>query len=300
MTTSSSQKKAGRKWIRFRLRTSLIFIAILSVWLAWTVNRARQQREASLWVAKSQARVEFAFEFDQDGRRIKDAQLPVPEWVLGFLDIHYFSNVVKVNGVRPSDDDLQPLTKLVHLRMLTIDSDLENEDLTLLSNLQELEMLTFTSPDLITDLGPLSELSRLKYLWLESSQVTDLKPLSGLKSLESLTITGTDLDDLTPLAGLTQLEQLNIKGSRVRDLAPLSGLINLKYLNVAKTDIMDWTPIFGLVNLQRLNLSFTEFEDFSALAALSKLQVLNLFETNVTEAEIEKLKLAIPDCVFAP
>ncbi len=318
MTESTKQPKPKRRWLRFSLRSFLIFLTILGIWLGWFLYRVERQREAAKWVEQNHARVEFEFEFDQNDRRLKDSQPPVRQWLLDILDIHYFSNVVRVNGVRPDVGDLSPLTKLIHLKRLTIDTRLVDEDLQHLSNLKSLEYLTFASPEQISNLTPLAKLKNLKYLWLENSQVTDLTPLAGLTKLEKLKITNAPFSDLTPLTGLTTLEELDVEGGNYNDLKPLVGLTRLRKLNISETSISDLTLLAGFANLEILNLESNEVYDLWPLMRLTKLRHLCLTNTKVTDLaplaglknlknlwlnhtqvsdeEIEKLKLALPNC----
>ena len=47
VTQSSSPNAPPRRaWFRYRLRTFLILVSLIAVWLGWTVHRARTQRAA--------------------------------------------------------------------------------------------------------------------------------------------------------------------------------------------------------------------------------------------------------------
>ena len=77
---------------------------------------------------------------------------------------------------------------------------------------------------------------------------------------------------------------------------PSASLKNLEVLRLDETKVHDLSPLAGLENLQRLNLSETEVSDLSPLAQLKNLWLLNLIGTKVTEEQIDKLKLALPNC----
>ena len=74
---------------------------------------------------------------------------------------------------------------------------------------------------------------------------------------------------------LTQLTVLNLGGNRITDVGALA----------------------GLTQLTELNLNATEITDASALAGLTRLTSLSLwFNPNLTEAAIDELQKALPDC----
>ena len=267
--------------------------------IVWN-NRAERQREASKWVSDAGARVEFDFEFTEDFRRERSAEPNVPEWLLKFLDVHYFANVVNVNGVQPRNGDLSAVADLVHLRGLTIDTRLTTEDLKFLSSLKELERLTFANPEQLTELNSIAGLTKLQELWLESSQVSSLAPLANFAELRELKITNAKFDDLSPLRNLSNLEKLDVGGCEISDLEPLTDLTSLLELDVGDTRIDDITSLVGLKNLRYLNLGSNPIADFSPIEELQNLKYLNLQGTGIDENSLQRLTMALPKCkVFA-
>ena len=80
-------------------------------------------------------------------------------------------------------------------------------------------------------------------------------------------------------------------GKRVAqvDLSPPS-------FNQSQEDVSDLSPLAGMKNLERLFLIQTEVSDLSPLAGMENLEELFLEGTNVSEEQIDKLKLALPNC----
>ncbi len=127
--------------------------------------------------------------------------------------------------------------------------------------------------------------------------VSDLSPLAnGLQNLEALDLTYTGVSDLTPLAGMENLQRLHVGKTEVSDLSPLADMKNLEVLNFYSTPVNDLSPLADMKNLKYSRLDQTEVSDLSPLAGMESLEELRLEGTNVTEEQIDKLKLALPNC----
>jgi len=218
MTEVNEQPK--RRWLRFSLRSFVIVLTIMCVWIGWYVYRVQQQREAVRWVEENGGKVYYDHEASifpsTYGFLFHDSQPPVtPKWLLNVLDVNYFSSVVHVH----IGDGSQ-----------------------------------------ITDLTPLADLTSLEWLRLSDTQVSDLKPLAGLKNLQALDLERTQASDLTPLAGLKNLEVLMLGDTPVSDLTPLSGLTNLAYLDLSDTQVSDPISLAGLTNLGTLVLGNSQID----------------------------------------
>ena len=98
---------------------------------------------------------------------------------------------------------------------------------------------------------------------------------ADLEKVTVLTVTHMKITDLKPLAGLTKLEKLLLFGNQITDLKPLAGLTELERLDLDGNQITDLTPLGGLTKLR-------------------KLDIFN--NPNLTQAEIDKLKKALPRC----
>ncbi len=161
----TSTKPKRRRWFRFSLRTFLVVVTVLAVWIGWYVNRAEKQRRAVKWVKENGGEVRYDFQLN--------GPEPIPEpglgWFRDLIGIDYFADVLLVKLVSDEVIDLTPLRGLPKLTHLG---------------------LTGTQ---VSDLTPLSGLVNLENLWLYGKQVSDLTPLSGLVNLEYLDIQGTQV-----------------------------------------------------------------------------------------------------------
>jgi internalin A len=141
-----------------------------------------------------------------------------------------------------------------------------------------------------------------------------LVDLRGLKNLQALNlarrqITGVGLKEL---AVLENLQWLSLDFTQVTDagLKELAELKNLQWLDLAVTKITDagLKELAVLKNLQWLNLGSTKITDagLKELAALKNLRELELggpprgrpgaTPVPITDAGVEELKKALPDC----
>ena len=215
-------------------------------------------------------------------------------------DLSPLTNLRELNSLHLSGTqitDLSPLVKLTELNYLNL-SGTQITDISPLANLTGLSYLELNGTQ-ITDLSPLAKLTNLSFLELNGTQITDISPLANLTGLSYLELNGTQITDISPLANLTNLRFLELTGTQITDISPLAKLTNLSFLELNGTQITDIAPLVKLTNLRYLNLSETEITDISPLAKLSDLEQVDLMVAPRMEADIDKLKSALPECRIA-
>ena len=115
-----------RRVLQFSLRFCFVFFTLISFYVAWLVHRAERQRAAVHWIEANGGSVTFRYEKVpaeynmHEGGRPQLPHPPVSEWVLRFLDIHFFSDVVGVNLESCEVRDVSPLYALSELTYLNI------------------------------------------------------------------------------------------------------------------------------------------------------------------------------------
>ena len=103
-----SDPKRPRRYWQFSLRTFLIMLTVVCVWLGWQVLRVKQQRRAVGWVLEMGGSVSY-----EEGFNIADATPTSPEWLRDFYD-----QVVSVSLYNTPVSDLTPLANLNNLNSL--------------------------------------------------------------------------------------------------------------------------------------------------------------------------------------
>jgi hypothetical protein len=206
-----TETKPKHRWFRFSLRTLLVLMTVLCVWLGFKVNAARRQKEAVLAIREAGAMILFDYQLTPvPGSKQKkfDATRspPAPVWLRKLLGDESFGNVT-----------------IVQLHTLDLPGPPGRLDLSLLQNLPTLASLVVRSDELCdNDLVKIGGLRSLKLLSLDARHLTD----EGLAHLQSLTELGS-LD-----LGFSS----NITDAGLRSLRGLKKLTNLVIVRSAVTD----------------------------------------------------------------
>ena len=159
---SNPKTTKSRRWIRFRLRTLLILIALLSVplgWVGWEVDQRRKEKIAIAWIE------------ELGGSVSSDDYIGERSWWEKTTDKWLGERVRMMNFVDTQVSDVSPLAELKNLEFL------------------------YLNDTKVSDLSLLAELKNLTHLWLGNTQVSDLSPLAELKNLEFLYLNGLQVSD---------------------------------------------------------------------------------------------------------
>lgn len=196
----------------------LIFVAcILCAMARNRVHDARLREIAADELRRHGARLYYDFEFSVQGKKIKGARSPYPEWLVTRVGLEFLHHVVSVD-----------LTK----------TTASNEMLAAISKFTQLESLYAASGTVDDDgLRHLGQLTELKKLILPNQHIRGpgLAHLASLGKLETLAIndqaTNTMRDqDLAALARLSRLKHLNLMNNTTLSPACLKHLSDLDQL----------------------------------------------------------------------
>jgi hypothetical protein len=180
------------RWYQFRLRSLLIFVAIVAIFCSWYAVKKRQADRQKSAVAELR-RHGYAIEYDYEHfatQRSYDIPIPAPAWIVNLVGKDFLYDVYGVGGPisliarypLPAliDDDLTVLARLPNLRRLDFSNvcgnpaKITDEGLSQLANLKALESLDLSNTQ-VTDAGlkHIQGLPRLTYLCLLNTQVTE-------------------------------------------------------------------------------------------------------------------------------
>jgi len=275
MTSAPPYRPPHRPWtgrLQFKLRTLLIAIAVIGVWLGIKLNAARQQHAAILGIRALGGWTYYDYQIANQ-KYLPTAQPWEPAWLLAIVGLDFFHDVVVGNMVYNDDLPTRVDNKLVtdevkaYLpalgrleELLLYDSQATDDCLRVVGQVRNLERIYMWDATKVTDVGVahLRSLPRLKYIHLTKSQITDesLRIFATMPQLDGLCLEENSFTD----KGLAQLKDLH----RLQEL----------YVGLGKTNITD--------------------ASVDSLMGLTNLKMLDLQKTKVTPEAVEKLKAAIP------
>ena len=174
--------------------------------------------------------------------------------------------VVDMHGTITEPKQLEPLSKLTHVRELYVPARV-------------------WSP--VSDVkAPFADESFQYYQGMKDLE----KFHAGLTTLAWLDIGDEGVKRMTPL---TQLKDLRLNNTTIKDPKCFEGLINLESLDLGDAYVLDYSlvPLAKMKNLRRLNLLGTLVTDegLKHLSGLTELQDLDLYGVKVTDSGIEHL-----------
>ena len=110
----TTRTKPRRRWFQFSLRTLLVLVAVVAVWLALLVNAARKQREAVAAIEALGGRIVY-----EHGSNLP----PGPKWLRELIGEEYFFRIIAVglSSTQITDSGLEHLEGLTSLQTLVLD-----------------------------------------------------------------------------------------------------------------------------------------------------------------------------------
>jgi hypothetical protein len=285
------KKPAIWRRLRFSLKTLLIVVTLLALWLGYTAHRARQQEQVVEAILDVGGRVTFAHqrgEDHKDGARTYDTRKEpnAPSWLVTTIGADYFRKVDSISlvNVPVTDEWLEQLGKLSSLDSLLLrNTNITGKGVARLHLLPKLEVLNVQGMTAVNDvtLRTISNGTRLKSLnFHDCKDITD----AGVACL----------------APLNNLERLDLSTTQVTDagLAHLSRMSEMRLLSLANTRVTDegLRHIANMKHLYWLDLRGTQISDdgLQYLSELKKLEQLILWDTQVTTEGAERIRAALP------
>jgi hypothetical protein len=286
-----------RRWFRFGLRTLLIGVTVLCVWLGIKVNAARRQHEVVQAILQAGGTVAYDYQTvpsgDPDSFNInRNATLSAPDWLRSIFGGDFFCNVIYVGFQGTGANfELARLADLPSIRRIIIRSipatpSVEKSELHLRDD----------------DLAVFGKLSQLQELRLQGQEIegAGLHSLVGLKHLKLMALYDTFINDagLEQIGKLTTLKNLVLTANRISDagLQKLSTIpiLNLDLMGPSIAQISDsrLEALSRLDNLDVLSFHKCHFIDENSLKRLQKmaqLKGLNFIECDITDSGLQNL-----------
>jgi hypothetical protein len=206
---SRSVAPPRRRWLRYSLRTLLVLITALGIWLGIAFQRAREQAHAVARIRDFGGYVFYDFHGVESPSYNQWQTSKVPHWLLENLGVDFFHDVrlVVFDIVPINDRTLGAIRPLREVRSLQFFS-------------------SYITDAGLTHLNAHTKLQRLDILAAEND--------SGGYDLPSFTD-----DGLAALAEMHELEELKIDHANIGDpaLEHLTGLTQLKWLSLWDTNV---------------------------------------------------------------
>jgi hypothetical protein len=251
-----TETKPKRRWFRYSLRTFLVIVTLICVWLGWEFSSARKQKHAVEAIRAIGGTALYDYEVDSDGIPLNPR--PDEGWLARWIGMDYVHNVVSVSfpsvhdpGSVPReyeyDEVLPNLQHLSHVFDLTFgNGNLHDDDLRYLTPLKSLVQLRIFD-NRITGAGfrHLSNLKELTWLGLFNCPIDDeglaviaKSPRFEWLTLDNTTITDDGVEQLTKVPSLKILNldtsgggNSHITDSCIESLSNIAGLnaVGLRY-----------------------------------------------------------------------
>jgi len=280
-----------RRWFSYSLRTFLIVLTVVCIWLGIKVDQARRQKQAVDTLRAFGAGIWYEHQRTKNGGFDGRIELDVPAWARELCGDDFFQTVTAVYIRRRVGKD----GKWTMPRAIT------DENLNCLADLPQLERLEIENAP-ITDAGMahLRHPERLRGIWLDDTNVGDvfIRRLKGAKRLEALWLRNTKVTDagLIELSGITTLKRLSLIGTRTGDqgLAAFRACRQIEVLTLGRDVTNDGLRQFEtLENLESLTANDQITGEAFLGFRLSKADDVSLADSSVSDDNLPPLVQAV-------
>jgi hypothetical protein len=268
---------------RFSLRTLVIVMTAVTLWIGHASYRANRQRRAVEALLAQGAQVRYAHEYEFDAKHgpvprgeVKNASPPGPDWLRGVVGEHHFIRPLVLWHVK----DPAPLVDLSSVEEV-YGLQLDDWEAPHLRRLSQLKVLMLNKMSTVSDFGFLAELPELVHFSANHVAFAD--------------------EDAVHLESLPHLGWLQLGDTRISDagLAELRHVPQLQFLVLNGTSVTDEgvNHIAACSNLERLMLADTAITDESVkeLIKLKRLTYLSIGGTKISDAGVAALRKALPN-----
>jgi hypothetical protein len=244
--TMRNWRPSIRRYLRFSMRTLLVLMTLLSLWLGYHAKRATDQRAAVRMIRKLGGSVMYDYQFAARQAGFQGTAQPGGWlWLRRLIGDEYFQNVISVylDRTQVTDDDLILIGRLKEVTLISLGSTRISD-----AGLEHLRGLPLLHNLNISD----TRITAAGLRVLQDPPSLDMLNLNNLKTVDDRA--------LEYVRGLTKLQWLDLGGTSIGPSAPsrLSDLEYLSWLSLERTKVDD-SSIPALVQLSyRVHLNLEE------------------------------------------
>lgn len=310
LTPSQQLRRTWRQWsklARVRIGFVLLLIVAISAWSVWWPRRGMV----------AVAAMGGSFDDPQMSNRIQIASRRPPDPILSLIGpwlgphLHWLTADDRIESVNLFEvylrqPNLTPLKRFPRLNSLILQGRHLGPGLERLATMNSLRSVYVGGMERTTDLGELRHLPNLEEVVLGSAPATvgGIERLSLLPKLETIVFNHSPSSlAMHGLGQCVELKSLVLSGGIddpecLRFLPQLRKLRDLHVNGGSSVEVNGLTYIAKTPSLESLFLLSTEVtdEELQVLAVLTKLKGLDIRGSNITQAGIDRLKTAMPNC----
>jgi hypothetical protein len=301
---------------RFSLRTWLVAVTALCLWLGWWTQSGLRQKHAVELLKSKGVSVVYDVEYVETiPGRLTPMRLKPAGWLETQLGIDYFHNVAVVSRFygRSSATKQEVLASIRHfprLKWLQLLVELSDDDLAKIGTRHDLESLMIVGPGISAKgLRQLRALPKLRLLELQLNEITrdvadEISHLGALTRLSLLSVT-LEADALAPLSTMNGLCHLAISPTVAMtddQIASVARMSQLQELTLERCDELSddsyerlaAMPRLQKLILSRVHLNPSSIEALASMHGLRQLQLWNLVDG--VPVNLKSLRQALPNC----
>ncbi len=229
---------AKRRLLQYSLRTFLILLTTMCLWLGSKTERVRTQRRIVRLVKEMGGEAVFDYEYSDDPAAPPNPP-PGPAPLRMFLGNDYFAELVSVRLEKVTDVDVGQVGEATTLRHLSISGGITDKAMDTICRLTNLESLRLDAGRVTGGgLAKLSELPHLRSLAISNMPISaeGARQVGRLTGLERLSLANTRLTSklVRHLGHLDKLSTLDLSRTLVGDegLEDLSQLHHLELIQL--------------------------------------------------------------------
>lgn len=228
-----------RRLLQFSLRTFLVLLTVVCIWLGIKSQSVHKQREVAGLVQRLGGRLAYDYQYHDDPFSIVAPKPPPgPALLRSLVGDDFFADLVEVEIDNVQDGEVRRLAEQTTIRHLVVSGMLSDRSIESISHLINLERLEIHGGRYSgAGFSELSKLTKLRSLTISDTALSDdaAANIGRLVTIEELSLTNTRLASrqLRHFKDLQKLSTLDLSGNLVGDkglevLQEMKGLTDIR------------------------------------------------------------------------